>query len=216
MRDLVISFDLDYTLINNENGILNSFDYAFEKYNLPKISKDELVKTIGSSLKEAFKKFSSFNSDKLINAFRDYYLRKGIFQLRLYPTVPKLLNKLNKKNFKLGVVTSKKKEMAVKLLKYIDIYHNFDFVIGETDEIKHKTDPKIKKFFNNTFPDYNYLIVGDNISDKNLAIMLESPFIGLLTGSSSRCELEFDEGIPVFIIEDISQLTFEIINKIFK
>lgn len=211
MKNIVISFDLDFTLINNQIGILNSFEYAFKEYNLPLPEPQNLVKTIGLPLKRAFQKFTDFNPDKLITSFRDYYSDQGIFQVELYPNVPKLLKKLKQQNYKLGVVTSKKQEMAVKLLKFLNLHNYFDFIIGETEDIKQKTDPKIKTFFQKNFPDHFYLIIGDNISDKNLAIMLKSPFIGLLTGSTSRSELEQGDLIPIFILESISKLTDDII-----
>jgi len=213
MKNIVISFDLDFTLINNQMGILNSFEYAFKEYNLPQPEEQDLIKTIGLPLQQAFQKFTDFNSNMLISSFRDYYSDQGIFQVELYPNVPKLLKILKQHNYKLGVVTSKKQEMAVKLLKFLNLHNYFDFIIGETDDIKQKTDPKIKAFFQKNFPEHFYLIIGDNISDKNLAIILKSPFIGLLTGSTSRFELERGDLIPVFIIESISKLTVDIINQ---
>jgi len=214
MRKIVVSFDLDFTLINNKQGILNSFKFAFETLKLPQIKSEDLVKTIGLPLQKAFQKFTDFDTDKLITAFRDFYSRKGIYQLHLYPTVIKILEDLRKENIIIGVVTSKKKELAIKLLKILGIWHYFDFIIGESSEIKTKTDPKIKQYFTTTFPEFNYIVVGDNPSDKNLAIMLECPFIGLLTGTSSRIELENECDIPVLILDDISYLTIDKIKKI--
>ncbi|TFF84867.1 MAG: HAD family hydrolase [Promethearchaeota archaeon] len=214
MRKIVVSFDLDFTLINNKQGILNSFKFAFENFKLPQINSEDLVKTIGIPLRKAFQKFTNFDPEKLIIAFRDFYSRKGIYQVELYPTVIKLLEDLRKENIIIGVVTSKKKELAIKLLKNLGIWHYFDFIIGESSEIKAKTDPKIKEYFITNFPEFNYIVVGDNPSDKNLAIMLECPFIGLLTGVSSRTELENECNIPILILDDISYLTNDKIKKI--
>jgi phosphoglycolate phosphatase len=217
MKDIVLSFDLDFTLIDNTTGILNAFRYTFETYNLPGVHPKKLISTIGMPLHKAFKKFTDFDQNKLVKTFRDFYSWKGMYQVELYPAVPKLLNRFKAHNLILGVVTSKKQEIAEKLLNHLAIRDYFTFVIGETDKIKKKTDPEVKSFFFNTYPKHSYIIVGDNVSDKKLAIMLGSPFIGLLSGTSSKSDLKKDSKIPTLILEDISKLTItqiiEFINR---
>jgi phosphoglycolate phosphatase len=196
---------------------LNSFRYAFERYHIPEVHPKKLISTIGMPLHHAFQKFTDFSPNKLIKAFRDFYSRKGIYQVELYPAVHKLLSELKAHNLTPGVVTSKKKELAEKLLDHLTIKDYFEFVIGETDKIKKKTDPEVKSFFLKNYPKYSYIIVGDNVSDKSLAIMLGSPFIGLLSGTSSKSDLKKDSKIPILILEDISKLTvtqiIELVDK---
>ena len=38
-KKIILSFDLDNTLINNREGIVASFNYALNKFNLPKLEK---------------------------------------------------------------------------------------------------------------------------------------------------------------------------------
>ena len=44
---VMLSFDLDNTLINNRVGIVNSFNYALQKFNLPVLKKQPIEKMIG-------------------------------------------------------------------------------------------------------------------------------------------------------------------------
>ncbi len=211
---ILISFDLDFTLINNKEGILNSFDYAFEEFGIPYVEHSNIEKMIGIPLEDIFNQFTDINSKKLITSFRNYYGKKGIYQVELYPNVINILRKLKDQKIKLGIVTSKKKEMAVKLLKYLKIYEYFDFVIGETKEIKSKTDLKIKKIFYEGFFDYKFIVVGDHLRDRKLAEMLNCPFIGVLTGNHSSVELTERSSIPVLILDNISQLSLEKVHSL--
>ncbi|MHA1885044.1 MAG: HAD family hydrolase, partial [Promethearchaeota archaeon] len=140
-KKIVLSFDLDYTLINNKKGIVNSFNYAMRKFNLPKVKRSIIEKMIGLPLNEMFAKFTDLNPSKLSSMFREYYKAKGIYQSILLSGVKTRLKEFKSCYFTLGVVTSKKQDIALKILRYLGIESYFDYVIGETDKIKSKTDP---------------------------------------------------------------------------
>ncbi len=214
VKNLLIVFDLDFTLINNKQGIINSFHYAFSKYQIPLIKEELLEKTIGTPLEDVFKSNTHINPSELVKAFREYYGKKGLYQVKLYDGVIEKLKSFKKAQIKMGVVTSKKREMAIKLLRYLNIFHYFDFVIGETDTIKKKTDIRVKQFFYNNFPHYHYIIVGDHLTDRSLAEMLNCPFIGLLTGYFKEQELKTNALVDVVILNNISELNLKTIRSI--
>ncbi len=72
-QKFVLSFDLDFTLINNRKGIVNSFNYALRKFNLPEVNKTVIEKMIGLPLNDMFAEFTDLNPSKLSFAFREYY-----------------------------------------------------------------------------------------------------------------------------------------------
>jgi phosphoglycolate phosphatase len=187
---IVISFDLDYTLINNKKGIVNSFNYALRKFNLPKVSKTRIHKMIGLPLNEMFTKFAEMNPSELSNAFREYYAAKGIYQSRLLPGVKNKLKELKDNKFTLGVITSKKQNIAVKITEYLRIDSFFDFILGESDTIKTKLDPNLTNLLLETYPKYNFIIIGDHPKDAILAENLNCLFIGVLTGFHNKYQLE--------------------------
>ncbi len=215
---IVISFDLDFTLIDNKEGILNSFNYAFNTCGDLPVEDAILEKTIGEPLENVFKRLSTCDPYLLTRSFREYYRKEGLYKVRLYKGVPDLLTTFKREGIILGVSTSKKKELAIKLLKYLSIYHFFDFVIGETEKIKRKTDPLVKKLFYSRYPPdkCNYIIVGDHTSDKGLAEMLECPFIGLLTGHSSEDVLKSGSRVHTEVLHHVSEISLELIKMIIK
>ena len=215
MKLVILSFDLDFTLIDNREGIVNSFNYALKKYNLPPIHQLEIEKMIGTPLDIMFAEVSDLDSSLLKSAFREYYGSKGIYQVKMFSGVVDKLEELTAKGFILGVVTSKKQEMAFKLLKYLEIDNYFNFILGETEEIKSKTDLKLKEFLFKNYPAHNFVVIGDHPRDKGLAEMLGCPFIGVLTGYHSAEQLQKDPKTKVITLNSVEEITPELIYSLF-
>ncbi len=212
---ILICFDLDFTLIDNKEGIINSFIHALKKYNIKEIPRNKIKKMIGLPLNQMFESISDYDSNILCIAFRDYYGKKGIYQVKLYPDIKKMLLSLKKKSIKLGIITSKKQEMAVKLLQYLELIDVFEFVMGESKTINSKTDPNIKTILINNYPQYEFIVVGDHPSDVKLSQLLGCPFIGVLTGSHSREDLEKINNNNSLILGIASDITPDIIYSFF-
>ena len=214
--NIVLSFDLDFTLIINKEGILNSFKYAFKKHDLPEINEDTIVKTIGMPLNQTFKELvPNFDPSILTTAFREYYGSEGIYQVNLIQGVREKLNELKNISFTLGVITSKKQEMAVKLLKYLKLDHLFDYIFGENDDIKSKLDPKLKELLFEMYPRHEFVIIGDHPKDMKLSEMLNCPFMGVLTGTTSTKQLRRNLNRKHLILNSVADITMDKINSLF-
>jgi len=215
-KKIVLSFDLDNTLINNRKGIVNSFNYALKKFNFPKIERITILKMIGTPLEEMFAKVSNLNPSILAKAFREYYGTEGIYQSKLLPGVKKKLLELKEYNFSLGIITSKKQEMAEKIVKYLKIYSFFDYILGETEDRKNlgKLDPKLKEILLNNYPKNKFIIIGDHPKDVMLSNNLNCPFIGVLTGNHSAHQLKEYKDDDIIIINSIKELTIDKIKSL--
>jgi len=215
-KKIVLSFDLDNTLINNRKGIVNSFNYALKKFNFPKIERITILKMIGTPLEEMFAKVSNLNPSILAKAFREYYGTEGIYQSKLLPGVKKKLLELKEYDFILGIITSKKQEMAEKIVKYLKIYSFFDYILGETEDRKNlgKLDPKLKEILLNNYPKNKFIIIGDHPKDVMLSNNLNCPFIGVLTGNHSAHQLKEYKDDDIIIINSIKELTIDKIKSL--
>ncbi|GAH38154.1 unnamed protein product, partial [marine sediment metagenome] len=184
-QKFLLSFDLDNTLINNREGIVNSFNYALKKYNIPTLERLKIEKMIGTPLDDMFKSVSDINPQKLSSAFREYYREKGIYQGSLLPGVEETLEGLKQKSFTFGVITSKRQELAVQITKILGIFKYFEYVIGESENVKSKLDPNLKKHLLTKYSEYDIVIIGDHPKDRALAENINAPFVGVLTGNHS-------------------------------
>ncbi|MBY9015221.1 MAG: HAD hydrolase-like protein [Candidatus Lokiarchaeota archaeon] len=212
---ILLSFDLDNTLINNREGIVNSFNYALKKYKLPTLETVRVEEMIGIPLIEMFKQVSNVNPKKLVKAFRSYYGKKGIYQGNLLPDVKLKLEELKRNSFTLGVITSKKQEMAIRIVQILGIFDFFEYVIGESKQIKSKLDPNLKISLLDKYKGYKIVIIGDHPKDKALAENLNVPFVGVLSGNHSAEELQRGSTVKTLIIKSIKDLKPELIYSLF-
>ena len=211
---IILSFDLDNTLIYNREGIVDSFNHALQQFDLPLMKKDDIEKMIGIPLHQMFSEISKTNVEDLVVSFREYYTRKGIYQGHLIPGVRNKLQELHDAGFIMGVITSKKQEMAEKMVEILKIRNYFDYILGETDDRKElgKLDPSLKLFFQTKYPNHHVIIIGDHPKDVLLSNNLECLFIGVLTGNHSAKELsDLKKGKHVILksVKEIDQ------NKIY-
>ena len=63
-----IFFDLDGTLTDSKEGILNSLRYAFDKLGEPVPPESTLIKFIGPPLQDSFAEFCGFSAERAAEA----------------------------------------------------------------------------------------------------------------------------------------------------
>jgi phosphoglycolate phosphatase len=214
-KKILLSFDLDNTLINNREGIVNSFNYALEKYNLPTLERSEIENMIGTPLDDMFKEVSNNDPKELSIAFREYYRKKGIYQGSLLPGVKETLEKLKHKAFTLGIITSKRQDLAIQITKILGIFKYFEYVIGESETVKSKLDPNLKKYIQNKYSNYDIVIIGDHPKDMALAENMSAPFIGVLTGNHSADDLRRGKTPKTLILESVKEVFPNLIYSLF-
>ena len=110
-----IFFDLDGTLTDSKEGILNCLRYAFEKLGDPVPPETELIKFIGPPLQDSFMGFCGYSREKAIRAvelFRERYAPIGKFENAAAPGMAELLRRLQERGYVLALSSSKPEEMC--------------------------------------------------------------------------------------------------------
>jgi phosphoglycolate phosphatase len=128
-----ILFDLDGTLTDPKEGIVNSILYALEKLGIHENSVEELDNFIGPPLRNSFMERYNLTSelaDKAMLYYREYFSVKGIYENSIYHGVKELLESLSSQNYKLIVATSKPTVFAVEVLRHFKIDSFFYEIIG--------------------------------------------------------------------------------------
>lgn len=127
-----ILFDLDGTLTDSGEGIINSVIPALEHYGIAIPPREELRVFVGPPLHDTFLRFG-VPADQLENAtkiYRSRYIPIGKFENAPYPGIPELLETLKSQGHKLFVATSKPEPMAVEILEHFDLAQYFDRICG--------------------------------------------------------------------------------------
>ena len=201
-----IIFDLDGTLIDSADGIVEAFNYAMTQNGLPSQPRDEIVKHIGFSLDHMFGVFTDGNFDSL----------KNDFTLKARHTVVDSSNPLNGANetvvslfesgYNLGIATTKWRRNIDSILIKLGWNEYFCEVIGGDEVTKIKPDPEMFSSLMALMkadPE-NTVIVGDTINDilpaKELSVRnvaVKSPY------GDSKEVMSLN---PDFFIEEIAHL----------
>ncbi len=130
MKDYIF-FDLDGTLTDSQEGILNSLRYTLKFYGIE--YPDEKLKTfIGPPILETFKKlgFTGEKGRECVKKYREYFAKKGIFENRVYDGMENLLKELKNSGRHLAIATSKPEEYAVRIAEHFGIAKYFDCICG--------------------------------------------------------------------------------------
>lgn len=139
-----ILFDLDGTLTDPGEGIIQSVAYALAQMERPVTDISLLRKFIGPPLQESFSGYFP-GDDAAINRailhYREHYREKGMHMNDPYPGIMELLADLHGRGCRLHLATSKLDSIAATVLEILGIRHYFDSVGGSDAEgtVRNKT-----------------------------------------------------------------------------
>lgn len=202
-----IFFDLDGTLTNPEEGILNSIQYAADYYNVATVRED-LKKYIGPPLVDTFKELiSEDKAEEAVEKYRERFAAGGgMYENEIYPNVRQTLSALKDKGYILCTASSKPQIFVDKILEHFDIKKYFDFVGGASLDGKvSKKEDVIKLVLQQTgIENSQVLMVGDRKFDLEGAQRMNMDAVGVLYGFGSYEELSACKNIA--LIDDIIEL----------
>lgn len=135
-----VFFDLDGTLIDTVPLILESFDYTFIHHFGETRPEEETISYIGMPLIKHLKSIYPGKEEELAKTYRNYNDERHDASVAIFIGVYELVKALYEKGIVLGVVTSKRRELAMRGLKLFNLLDYFQFVNGSEASQKHKPD----------------------------------------------------------------------------
>ncbi|UKI23922.1 MAG: HAD-IA family hydrolase [Anaerotruncus sp.] len=160
-----ILFDLDGTLSDSSQGIINSSIYALEKYDVNDYDMPLLRKFLGPPLHESFEKFMGFDKEKSLQAvklYREYFSSKGLFENEIYGGVSDLLQNLKENGKALIVATSKPQLFTDRIMEHFNLAKYFDFIAGSNMDTTRSKKAEV----------IEYALSECNIKDKSKVVMI--------------------------------------------
>jgi len=136
MQQKHIIFDLDGTLTDSGEGILNCVEMTLRHFNLPVPNRQALRVFIGPPLRDIFLDFGVLpeQAEEAITVYRSRYNTVGKFENFPYPGIPEMLAKLKSEGYKLTVATSKPEETAIEIMDKFHLTQYFDEICGATPD----------------------------------------------------------------------------------
>lgn len=187
-----ILFDLDGTLTDSGEGIINCVIIALEHFGLPIPPREELRVFVGPPLHDTFIKFGvpADKTDEAIAVYRSRYIPIGKFENTPYPGIRDMLAKLQQKGHTLFVATSKPETTAVEILEHFDLAKYFTQICGAAmDRSRVSKEDVIAYLLRQNEAANELIMVGDTAFDVIGAKKHGIPTIGVSWGYGSVQEM---------------------------
>ncbi|HEX8945012.1 MAG TPA: HAD-IA family hydrolase [Gemmatimonadaceae bacterium] len=203
-----ILFDLDGTLIDSIELILNSARYAFQKLDRDCPSDAEWLSGVGIPLFTMFRRYARDEADcaALIAAYREYQVIHHDRLTRCYDRVTETVEILRGRGHDIGIVTSKSESLAMRGLVHVGLARHMDTIVGCDSSTRHKPDPepvRIALHRLDASPE-NAIFVGDSVHDVLAGNAAGVHTAAALWGAFKRADLE--PGEPNAWLESVSDL----------
>ena len=188
-----ILFDLDGTLTDSGEGIINCAILALEHYGLPIPSREEMRVFVGPPLTESFIRHGvpADKAEEAVAIYRSRYIPSGKYENTPYPGIRELLETLHEMGYKLYVATSKPEGMSIDILKHFDLDRYFTRICGASmDSSRNTKEAVIEYLMETTGERENMVMVGDTKFDVLGAKHHGIPCIGVSWGYGTVEDME--------------------------
>ena len=138
-----ILFDLDGTILDTRDVILNSMQNAYiqvlGRETLP--TDKELLSLVGIPLKVQMGMLSADKGDELYDAYLEHNKKVQDSMMKGFDGTAETLALLRERGLRLGIVTSKRHEAAQHGLEHMGLADYFELLLGADDTVDHKPEP---------------------------------------------------------------------------
>lgn len=191
-----ILFDLDGTLTDSAEGIVNSVLHALKRKGIEEPDREKLLGFVGPPLADSFVKYYGMTREEagaMTPLYREYFSTRGWQENSVYEGIPQVLAKLREEGKHLIVATSKPEVFARRIIEHFSLDSYFDFICGSSMDGKITTKGQVIHYVISQVGQEQanqMIMVGDREHDVIGARENGIPCVGVLYGYGSRDELE--------------------------
>ena len=197
MNVRAVIFDLDGTLLDTLDDIADSANRILNDAGLPVYPVDRYRYFVGEGLQKLVERILPVEkrSDELVRslilAFREDYGRNWKVRTGLYDGVPELLDRLQEKKIKMGVLSNKPHEFTLVCVQEFMAAWPFAAILGQREGVPRKPDPAGAVEIAGLFDEQpeNILYLGDTATDMETARAANMLPVGALWGFRTADEL---------------------------
>lgn len=185
-----VIFDLDGTLLDTTEGVLEGVKYSARKLGYPELARETYLKFIGPPIQQSFMEYYGCGQEQAQEAadlFRAYYKSSALLKAVPYDGIFELCETLKKKKIRMAVATYKREDYALTLLKHLhfDAYCYPMHGADNQNILKKEDIVKISmKEMDGTLKDT--VLVGDTVNDATAAEKAGILFVAVTYGFGFR------------------------------
>lgn len=137
-----ILFDLDGTLIDTNELILQSFEHTLEHYFPGRYTRKDVLPHMGQPLVKQFALWAEAEQvPSLIETYRKHNVENHDRLVTVFPNVREVVQELQAQGCRMAVVTSKMRLTAEMGIRLFGLERFFETIVTIEDTEKHKPDP---------------------------------------------------------------------------
>ena len=212
--DLVI-FDLDGTLVDSKQDLINAVNAARGHMSLPPLPDDTVAGYVGNGAPALIRRAlgdeaPQVDVDRALEYFLTYYRAHMLDFTRLYPGVRESLDALDAGGVKMAVLTNKPVRFSIDMIKGLGVGDKFFRVYGGNSFEQKKPDPiGVEKLLEESGCRRDRaLIVGDSAVDVRTARNARVECCGVTYGFQPE---SFNSDPPDFLVDRMEQLAERIL-----
>lgn len=185
-----VIFDLDGTLLDTTDGILESAEYAAKELGYPALPRETMLQFIGPPIQRSF--MVHYGADEAAaqeaaNIFREYYKTKALLKAAPYEGIYRLCETLGQNGVRMAVATYKREDYALELLKHFSFDRYCDPMHGADNLNVLKKEDILRMCIREMGArDEECALVGDTEHDALGALKAGVPFIAVTYGFGYR------------------------------
>lgn len=201
----LVLFDLDGTLIQSTEVIMETFKITFDKYFKDvKLDDETLTSFLGSTLFKTFELYMDETHDinELVSFYRETSEEMMKSKIKAYPHARESLEAILKSGAQVGIVTSKMREVAREHLALAGLDGLVTHIVGYEDVKLHKPDkePLIKALEVFGVDVSNAIYIGDHENDILAAVHAGMMSCAVTYSHRLKQMLAFQ---PDYVIDDL-------------
>ena len=209
-----IFWDMDGTIINSYEGVVESALYALSYFGLTEDRPEVKRRFIGPPLRVTFGEVYHMDSEQIETAvakYRENYNAGGMFKCEVYPGVAEAMDRFREAGFKQIIASSKPEYMCRLLLEKFGLIDKLDDVVGASLDGKIDTKQEVleEAFRRLGNPDKSEVVlIGDTKYDAIGAQTVGIDCVGITYGFGTKEELEEHGAVKIF--ETIDQVVTDL------
>jgi pyrophosphatase PpaX len=167
MKINTVLFDLDGTLINTNELIIESFLHTLNAYYPSKYQRADVLPFLGPTLYETFGTLNPEKMEEMVKVYRKFNHEQHDTLVTEFETVFDTVKTLHEQGFKLGIVTTKIRDTVNMGLKLTQLDQFFDVVVtlDDVENAKPHPEPILKALEQLGSSPEDAIMVGDNHHD---------------------------------------------------
>ena len=138
-----VLFDFDGTLVNTNDVIIASWQHTYKHYRGQEEDIDKITACFGEPLLITMEReFPGVDPQESAEVYRTFQQQNAHLLVKIFPGIVDLLKALKEAGYRMGIVTSRTRESALRYMDMFGITEYFETMVTCDDTTVHKPNPE--------------------------------------------------------------------------